>query len=172
MNNTLKDVFKSILVGALVLLITVLPFIPHPEIPGMEPMPDIYLIPVFLIYTLAAFVYSKIRKNLKMSRQGVFFTIFSFHFIISAFLISVEGEFYLEIFPFLLTLLYGLILSLAISASMCYLWKHEGNGEAGLVRSYFASRSVFSWVWRVISSMLLFFVFTMIIGIISMSIVG
>lgn len=174
MNKNLKDILKSSLVGILAVIISIIPF---ERIFGVTfeffgTMPTIYLLPSFLIYTSAAFVYSKIKKNLKVSRQGAFFIIFSFNFIISAFLPLIEGEIYLENFPFLPALLNDFILSLAIVSLIFYLWKQDDNSEAGQIRSYFASRTIFSWIWRMIVIMLLFYILTMIIGIISMPITG
>ncbi len=174
MNKNLKDIFKSSLVGLLAVIITIIPF---ERIFGVTSeffgtMPAIYLLPIFLIYTSAAFVYSKIKNNLKVSKKGAFFIIFSFNFIISAFLPLIEGEIYLENFPFLPALLTEFILSLAIVSLIFYLWKQDDNSEAGQVKSYFASRSVISWIWRVIVIMLLFYILTMIIGIIAMPITG
>jgi hypothetical protein len=173
MNKNLKDILKSSLIGLLAVIISAIPFekiFGNSELFGA--MPSIYLLPLFLIYTLAAFVYSKIKNNLKVSKHGAFFIIFSFDFIISAFLPNIEGEFYLENFAFLPNLLQGFILSLAIVSLIFYLWKQDDNSKAGQVESYFASRSIVSWIWRVIVVILLFFILTIIVGMISMLITG
>ena len=53
-----------------------------------------------------------------------------------------------------------------------YLWKQEDYSEAGQIKSYFASRSIISWFWRVIAIILLFFILTIIVGVISFTITG
>ncbi len=172
MDKNLKDILKSSLVGLMAVIISVI----TPSIPSITnlfgEMPKIYLILIFFIYTSIAFVYSRIKKNLKVSKQGAFFIIFSFHFIISVFLVNIEGNFYLENYPFLPILLQGFILSLAVVLLIFYLWKQDDNSKSGQVKSYFASRSIISWIWRVIVVILLFFILTVIVGMISMSITG
>ena len=174
MDKNLKDILKSSLVGLLAVIISIIPFAKifgsSSELSGV--MPVSYLLPLFLIYTVIAFVYSKIKNNLKTSKQGAFFIIFSFDFIISAFLPNIEGKIYLENYAFLPNLLKGFILSLAIVSLIFYLWKQDDNSTAGQVKSYFKSRSIISWTWRVIAIVLLFFILTIIIGIISVSIIG
>lgn len=174
MNKNQKDIFKSGLVGLLAVVISIIPF---EKIFGSTSelfgaMPTIYLLPIFIVYTSSAFVYTKIKKNLRVSKQGAFSIIFSFHFIISAFLPNIEGEFYLKNYAFLPNLIQGFILSLSLVSLIFYLWKQNDNSEARQVRSYFATRSIFSWIWRVIVILLLFFIFTVIVGMVSMSITG
>ena len=172
MNINLKDIFKSSLVGLLAVIITVI----APSIPSFTSlfgdMPNIYLIPIFLIYSIAALIYSKIKKNLQTGRKGAFLIILSFNFIISTLLPSIEGEIYLETFPFIQILLTEFVLSLAIVSLIFYLWKQDDNSKAGQVKSYFTSRSIFSWIWRVIVIMLVFYILTMILGIITMPFTG
>ncbi len=172
MNKNLKDILKSSLVGLLAVIITII----TPSIPSITnlfgDMPKTYLLPIFLIYTLAAFVYSKIKKSLQVGRSGAFLIILSFNFIISSLLPSIEGEIYLETFPLIPILLTEFVLSLAIVSLIFYLWKQDDNSKAGQVKSYFTSRSIFSWIWRVIVIMLVFYILTMILGIITMPITG
>ena len=165
MNKPIKDIFKSGLVGLLAVVVTILPF-------TTGDLPQIYLLPVFVIYSLIGFVYSRIKKNLTVSKRGAFLLIFLFDFVISSFLPNIEGEFYLQNFAFLPNLLQGLILSLGIVSLIFLLWKQEDNSKSGQIKSYFASRSLLSWIWRTIAIMLIFFILTIIVGIISMTITG
>ncbi|MCP4704543.1 MAG: hypothetical protein GY865_08025, partial [candidate division Zixibacteria bacterium] len=176
-NETIRNIFKASLVGILVVVITVIPLerfiaqffgIPFEEFGGK--MPTLYLIPLFLIYTAIALVLAKMKKNLNVSKRGVFFIIFAFHYFITSFLGKLEGKIYLPDFPFLQTLISGFVLALAVVSLIFYLWKQEDNPEAEVgqqIKSYFSSRSVMSWVWRFFLVWLLFYVLTMIIGIVA-----
>jgi hypothetical protein len=169
-----NDIFKSSLVGALAVLITLVPF---DKLLGITSetfgsLPNIYLIPIFVIYTAIAFIYSKIKNNLKVTRKVAFLIIFSFNFIISNLLPQIEGKVYLENSPFFSILIQEFILSLIIVLFIFYLWKQDDNSEKGQIKSYFSSRLFISWIWRVIVIMILFYILTMIIGIISMPITG
>lgn len=172
MNKNLKDIFKSSLVGLLAVIATIIELSILSLTDPFGAMPKIYLLPVFLIYTSVAFVYSRIKKNLEVSKLGAFIIILSFHFIISLFLPSIEGEIYSETFSLIPNLLNGFIFSLAMVSLLFYLWKQDDNSKPGQIKSYFASRSIISWIWRVIVIMLVFYILTMILGIITMPITG
>jgi hypothetical protein len=176
-NETVKNIFKTSLVGILAVVITVIPFeqlitqffgISFDEFGGG--MPTLYLFPLFLIYTAMAFVLAKMKKKLNVTKRGAFFIIFAFHYFIAAFLPELEGLIYLPDFPFLPTLIGGFILALAVVSLIFYLWKQEDNPEAKAgqqIKSYFSSRFVLSWVWRLLLVWLLFYILTMIISIVA-----
>jgi hypothetical protein len=84
---------------------------------------------------------------------------------------ELEGKIYLPDFPFVPTLISGFILALAVVLLIFYLWKQEDNPEAEAgqqIKSYFSSRSLMSWVWRFFLVWLLFYILTMIIGIVAL----
>ena len=176
-NETISNIFKASLVGVLAVLFWVIPLerfiaqffgISFDEFGGG--MPTVYLFPLFLIYTAMALVLAKMKKNLNLSKRGAFFIIFAFHYCIVSFLPELEGKIYLPDFPFFQTLVSGFILALAVVSLIFYLWKQEDNHEtkAGQqIKSYFSSRSVLSWVWRFLLVWLLFYILTMVIGIVA-----
>ena len=172
-NETISNVFKASLVGILAVVYAVIPLerffgISFDEFGGG--MPTLYLFPLFLIYTAMALVLAKMKKNLNVSKREAFFIIFAFHYFITSFLPELEGKIYLPDFPFLQTLISGFVLALAVVSLIFYLWKQEDNPEAEVgqqIKSYFSSRSVMSWVWRFFLVWLLFYVLTMIVGIVA-----
>lgn len=176
-SETTNDILKASLVGILSVLITVIPLepflaqlfgLPFEEFRGG--MPTLYLSGLFLIYTAIAFVLARMIKELNVSRRGAFFIVFAFHYLIVSFLPELEGKIYLPDFRFVQTLISGSILALAVVALIFYLWKQEANSEASVgqqVRSHFASRSVMGWVWRFFVVWLLFYVVTMVLGLVS-----
>ena len=176
-NETLNNVFKASLVGILAVVITAVPFeqfiaqvfgISYEEFRGG--MPTLYLFPLFLIYTAIALVFAKMKKNLYVSKRGAFLIIFAFHYCIVSFLPELEGKIYLPDFPFYSAMISGFILALAVVSLIFYLWKQEDNPEAKAgqrIKSYFSSRSVLSWVWRFLLIWLLFYILTMVIGIVA-----
>ena len=176
-SETTSNIFKASLVGILVVVITVIPLgqliaqlfgIPFEEFRGG--MPTLYLFGWFLIYTAMAFVLARMKKKLNVSKRGAFSIIFAFHYFIVSFLPELEGKIYLPDFPFVQTLISGFILALAVVSLIFYLWKQEDNPEAKAgqqIKSHFSSRSVMSWIWRFFLVWLLFFVLTMIIGIVA-----
>jgi hypothetical protein len=176
-NETPRDIFKACLVGALVVVFTVIPLeqfitqlfgIPFEEFRGG--IPTLYLLGWFLIYTVIAFVLARMKMKLNVSKRGAFFIVFSFHYFIVSFLPELEGKIYLPDFPFVQTLIQGFILALAVILLIFYLWKQEDNSDANAgqqIKSHFASRSVMSWIWRFSLVWLLFYVLTMIIGIVA-----
>ena len=173
-----SDVFKASLVGMLAVLITVIPFeqffaqiagISYEEFRGG--MPTLYLFPLFLIYAAIALVFAKMKNNLYISKRGAFLIIFAFHCFIVSFLPDLEGEIYLPDYPLFSAMISGFILALAVVSLIFYLWKQEDHPEAKTgqqVRSYFSSRSILSWAWRFFLVWILFYVVTMIIGIVAM----
>ena len=177
-NNTFSDLFKASLVGILAILITIIPFeqfiaqivgVSYAEFRGG--MPTLYLVPLFLIYAAIALVFAKMKKNLYISKRGAFLIIFAFHYFIVSFLPDLEGKLYLPDYTFFSIMISGFILALAVVSLIFYLWKQEDHPEAKTgqqVRSYFSSRSILSWVWRFFLVWILFYVVTMIIGIVAM----
>ena len=172
LNETISDILKASLVGILAVVLAVIPleqFIAQlEEFRGGMPTP--YLFPLFLIYAAMAFVLAKMKKNLNVRKRGAFLIIFAFHYFIVSFLPELEGKIYLPDFPFVPTLISGFIQALVVVLLIFFLWKQEDNPEAEAgqqIRSYFSSRSVMSWVWRFFLVWLLFYVLTMIIGIVA-----
>ncbi len=178
LNKDVGDIFKASLVGMLAVLITAIPFeqfvaqivgVSYAEFRGG--MPTLYLFPLFFIYAAIAFVFAKMKKNLYISKRGAFFVVFAFHYFILSFLPELEGEIYLPDFPLFSAMISGFILALAVVSLIFYLWKQEDHPEAKTgqqVISYFSSRSILSWVWRFLLVWILFYVVTMIIGIVAM----
>ena len=172
-NEIVKDILKASLVGILAVVFTIIPFeqflgISFDEFGGG--MPTVYFFPLFLIYTAIAFILAKMKKNLNVSKRGAFFIIFAFHYFIVSFLPEFEGLIYLPDFPFFQILASGFILALAVVSLIFYLWKQEDNPDAKAgpqIKSYFSSRSVISWIWRFLVVWLLFYILTMIIGIVA-----
>jgi hypothetical protein len=176
-SESVKDIFKASLVGILAVVFAVIPLeqsiaqffgISFDEFGGG--MPTAYLFPLFLIYSTIALVLAKMKKNLNVSKRGAFLIIFAFHYCIVSFLPELEGKIYLPDFPFFQTLFSGFILALAVVSLIFYLWKQEDNPEAKAgqrIKSYFSSRSVLSWVWRFLLIWLLFYILTMVIGIVA-----
>jgi len=177
-DKTLSDVFKAGLVGILAVLITVIPFeqfiaqivgVSYAEFRGG--MPALYLVPLFLIYAAMALVFANMKKNLYISKRGAFLIILVFHYFIVSFLPDLEGKIYLPDFTFFSAMISGFILALAVVSLIFYLWKQEDRPEARTgqqIKSYFSSRSILSWVWRFFLVWILFYVVTMIIGIVSL----
>ena len=177
LHETMNDIFKASLVGILGVIMTVIPFeqfiaqlfgITFDEFGGGRP--TLYLFPLFLMYTAIALVLARMKKNLNVSTRGAFFLIFAFHYVITAFLPELEGKIYLPGFPFLSASISGFILALAVVAAIFYLWKQNENPNAHIgrqIRSYFSSRSVVSWVWRFFLVWMLFYVLTMVFGIVA-----
>lgn len=177
-DKTLSDLFKASLVGMLAVLITFIPFeqfiaqivgVPYAEFRGG--MPTLYLVPLFLIYAAIALVIANMKKNLYIRKRGAFLIIFAFHYFIVSFLPDLEGIIYLPDFTFFSAITSGFILALAVVSSIFYLWKQEDHPEAKTgqqVSSYFSSRSILSWVWRFFLAWIMFYVVTMIIGIVTL----
>ena len=177
-NNTLRDIFKASLVGILAVVLTIIPFehfiaqfvgLSYEEFRGG--MPTLYLFPLFLIYAAIALVFAKMKQKLYVSKRGAFIIIFAFHYFIVSLLPNLEGKIYLPDFPFYSAMISEFILALAVVSLIFYLWKQEDNPEAKTsqqVRSYFSSHSIFSWAWRFFLVWILFYVVTMIIGIVAM----
>ena len=171
-NETISDILKASLVGILAVVYAVIPL--EQLIAQLEEfrggMPTLYLFGWFLIYTAMAFVLAKMKKKLNVSKRGAFSIIFAFHYFIVSFLPELEGKIYLPDFSFVPTLISGFILALAVISLIFYLWKQEDNPEAKAgqqIKSHFSSRSVMSWIWRFFLVWLLFFVLTMIIGLVA-----
>jgi hypothetical protein len=177
-DKTLSDLFKASLVGILAVLITIIPFeqfiaqivgVSYAEFRGG--MPTLYLVPLFLIYAAIALVIAKMKKNLYISKRGAFLIIFAFHYFIVSFLPDLEGKLYLPDYTLFSIMISGFILALAVVSLIFYLWKQEDHPEAKTgqqVRSYFSSRSILSWAWRFFLVWILFYIVTMIIGIVAM----
>jgi uncharacterized membrane protein len=171
-NETVRDTLKASLIGILAVVYSVIPL--EQFIAQLEEFrggtPTLYLIPLFLIYTAMAFVLARMKKNLNVSKRGAFFIVFAFHYFIVSFLPELEGKIYLPDFPFVQSLISGLILALVVVSLIFYLWKQEDNPEAKAgqqIKSYFSSRSVMSWVWRFFLVWLLFYILTMIISLVT-----
>jgi uncharacterized membrane protein len=171
-NETVRDTLKASLIGILAVVYSVIPL--EQFIAQLEEFrggtPTLYLIPLFLIYTAMAFVLARMKKNLNVSKRGAFFIVFAFHYFIVSFLPELEGKIYLPDFPFVQSLISGLILALVVVSLIFYLWKQEDNPEAKAgqqIKSYFSSRSVMSWVWRFFLVWLLFYILTMIISLVA-----
>jgi len=172
----LNNIFKASLVGLLVVIVNLIPLekILGITLGDLGVMPTIYFIPMFFVYSLIALVFSKMKNNLNLEKKGAFVVIFSFLFVINVLLTSVEGNFYLSNFPFTFTLIYGFILALLITLSIFYLWKQDDNpvNVKEQIRLYFSSRSIFSWIWKSIVVLFLFYVFIMILGAITFPLTG
>jgi hypothetical protein len=177
-NKVFSDIFKASLVGILAVVITAIPFeqfiapslgISYEVFRGG--MPALYLFPLFLIYAAIALVFAKMKKNLYISKRGAFLIIFAFHYFIVSFLPDLEGIIYLPDFTFFSAMTSGFLLALAVVSLIFYLWKQEDHPEAKTgqqVGSYFSSRSILSWAWRFFLVWILFYIVTMIIGIVAM----
>lgn len=177
-SETANDILKASLVGILSVLITVVPLepflaqlfgIPFEEFRGGMPTP--YLLGWFLIYAAMAFVLARMKRNLYVGKRGAFLIVFAFHYIIVSLLPTLEGKVYLPDFQFVQTLISEFVQALAVVGLIFYLWKQEANPEASvgqLVRSHFASRSVMGWAWRFFVVWLLFYVVTMVLGIVAL----
>ena len=171
-----NNIFKATLVGLLVVIVNLIPLekILGITLGDLGVMPTIYLIPMFFVYSLIALVFSKMKNNLNLEKKGAFVVIFSFLFVINVLLTSIEGNFYLSNFPFIFTLIYGFTLALLITLSISYLWKQDDNpvNVKEEIRLYFSSRSIFSWIWKSIVVLFLFYVFIMILGAITYPLTG
>ena len=177
-NETVKNLSNASLVGIMAVVITIIPFeqivaqfagLSYEEFRGGMPM--LYLLPLFLIYAAIGFVLPRMKQNLNIGRRGAFFIIFAFHYIIVSILPDIEGLIYLPDFTLLSTMTSGLILAGAVVGLISYLWKQDENPDAKpgeQIKSYFSSRSVLSWVWRFFLVWILFYLGTMIIGIVAM----
>jgi hypothetical protein len=178
LNNAVSDVLKASMVGLLAVLITFIPFeqfvvqfagISYEEFRGG--MPTLYLFPLFLIYAAIALVFAKMKKNLYISKRGAFLIVLVFHYFIVSFLPDLEGKIYLPDYPLFSAMMSGFILALAVVSLIFYLWKQEDHPEVKTgqqVRSYFSSRSILNWAWRFFLVWILFYVVTMIIGIVAL----
>ncbi|MFC1626873.1 hypothetical protein ACFL1P_01565 [Patescibacteria group bacterium] len=172
-----NNLTKASLVGILAVVFTVTPFerlffqalgMSFDEFGGG--MPTLYLIPLFLIYTATAMVFARMKENLDVSKRGAFYIILAFHFFITALLPELEGKIYLPDFPFFPVLVSASILALGVVSSIFYLWKQENNPKANVgrqIKAYFSSRSMVSWGWRFPLVWILFYVLTMVIGIVA-----
>jgi hypothetical protein len=177
-NKNISDIFKASLVGILAVVITGVPFEQFiAQVVGRSyeefrgGMPTLYLFPLFLIYAAIALVFAKMKENLYISKRGAFLIIFAFHYVIVSFLPDLEGKLYLPDYTLFSIMISGFILALAVVSLIFYLWKQEDHPEAKTgqqVRSYFSSRSILSWIWRFFLVWILFYVVTMIIGIVAM----
>ena len=177
-NETVRDILKASLVGILAVVITVIPFeqfvaqfagLSYDEFRGG--MPTLYLLPLFLIYAAIGLVLAKMKQNLNIGRSGAFLIIFAFHYLIVSVLPDIEGLIYLPDFTFLSAMTSGLILAGAVVGLIFYLWKQDENPDAKpeeQIKSHFSSRSVLSWVWRFFLAWILFYITTMILGIVAM----
>lgn len=177
-SETTNDILKASLVGILAVVITIVPLEPFlaqlfgirfDEFRGGMPTP--YLLGWFLIYPAMALVLARMKRNLNVGKRGAFLIVFAFHYVIVSFLPNIEGRVYLPDYQFVQTLVSGFILALAVVALIFYLWKQEANPEASVgqqIRSHFASRSVMGWAWRFFVVWLLFYVVTMVIGIVAL----
>jgi len=177
-DKALGDVFKASLVGILAVVISAVPFeqfmaqivgFSYAEFRGG--MPALYLVPLFLIYAAIALVFAKMKENLYISKRGAFLIILAFHYLIVSFLPDLEGKIYLPDFTFFSAMISGIVLALAVVSLIFYLWKQEDHPEAKTgqqINSYFSSRSILSWVWRFFLVWILFYVVTMIIGILAL----
>ena len=176
-NETFRNALKASLVGVLAVAITVIPFEPFiAQLFGLSfdafggGMPALYLFPLFLIYAAIAWVLVTMKKNLNVGKRGAFLIILAFHYFIVSFLPTLEGKIYLPDFPFWQSLISEAILALAVVSLIFYLWKQEDHPDARVgqqAKSYFSSRSVIGWVWRFFLVWLLFYVLTMIVGIVA-----
>lgn len=174
----LTDLYKAGLVGILAVVITVVPFEPFvARLAGLSydafrgGMPTSYLLPLFLIYAAIGFVLARMKKRLNIGKRGAFLIIFAFHYLIVLVLPNLEGLIYLPDFTFFPALISGFILALAVVSLIFYLWKQDANPEADAgrqMRSYFSSRSVWSWLWRFLLVWILFYIVTMILGIVTL----
>jgi hypothetical protein len=181
-NKTISDVFKASLVGILAVVITAIPFeqfiaqfagLSYEEFRGG--MPTLYLFPLFLIYAAIALVFAKMKENLFISKRGAFLVIFAFHYFIVSFLPELEGIIYLPDFPFFSIMISGFILAIAVVSLIFYLWKQEDHPEVKIgqqIKSHFSSRSTLSWVWRFFLVWILFYIVTMIMGIVTLPFTG
>ena len=181
-NKTISDVFKASLVGILAVVITAVPFeqfiaqfagLSYEEFRGG--MPTLYLFPLFLIYAAIALVFAKMKENLFISKRGAFLVIFAFHYFIVSFLPELEGIIYLPDFPFFSIMISGFILAIAVVSLIFYLWKQEDHPEVKIgqqIKSHFSSRSTLSWVWRFFLVWILFYIVTMIMGIVTLPFTG
>jgi len=177
MNKFLSNnIFKASLVGLLAVIVHLIPLekIVRITLGDLGIMPKIYLIPMFFVYSLIALVFSNIKNNLNFGGKGAFVAIFSFLFVINVLLTNIEGNFYLSNYPFIFNLVYGFVLTLLITISIFYLWKQDDKAVnvKEQIRSYFSSRSIFSWFWRVVVVLFLFYVFIMILGVITYPLTG
>jgi hypothetical protein len=176
-NKTIRHLLKADLVGILAVVITVVPFeqfiaqlfgLSYEEFGGG--MPTAYLLPLFLIYAAIALVLAKMKENLYVGRRRAYLIVFAFHYAIVSLLPTLEGKIYLPDFPFVPSLISEFILALVVVSLIFYLWKQPGRPDARAgqrTKRYFASRSVLGWVWRFALVWLLFYVLTMIIGLVA-----
>lgn len=177
-NNPFGNIIRASLVGVLAVLITYLPFEQvFAQLVGASitefrgGMPTLYIFPLFVIYTAIGYIFFKMKANLNASKRGAFIIIFAFHYFIVSFLPTLEGKIYLPDFPFIPTLIREFILALTVVALIFYLFPQVDNPDVKanqLVKEYFSSRSVLSWIWRYFLVWILFFILTMTIGIVAM----
>ena len=135
-NETVKNLLKASLVGILAVVINVIPFeqfvaqfagLSYAEFRGG--MPTLYHLPLFLIYAVIGLVLARIKQNLNIGRRGAFLIIFSFHYVITSFLGSIEGLIYLPDFTFISAMTSGFILAVAVVVAIFYLWKQDENPD-------------------------------------------
>jgi hypothetical protein len=173
-----RNIAKASLIG---LLIVAVNLIPLKEIFGITStireagvMPTIYLIPMFFVYGFIALAFSNIKNNLNLGKGGAFITVFSFLFTIDILLTNIEGNFYIENYPLAFNLIYGFLKTTLITIGVFCLWKQEDAAidAKELITSYFESRSIPSWTWRLATVLILSFIIYMILGAIAYPLTG
>ncbi|WDV47553.1 hypothetical protein PV797_07680 [Clostridiaceae bacterium M8S5] len=172
------NLLKAGLIG---LLVIVIKLIPLETICGINAttgevgtMPKFYFIPMFLIYGVIALELANIKSNLNIGKKGAFIIIFMFFFVIDILLSKLEGNFFIEDYPLLFNIGSGFLENILITIGIFYLWKQEDviSSAKEKVNNYFRSRSLFSWVWRVIVVLILSFIIYMIIGAMAYPLTG
>ena len=177
-NSLIKNITKASLIGLLAVIINYIPLekiIGIPSTVGVAgAMPTIYYIPMFFIYGLIALVFANIKSNLSLGKGTAFIVVFSFFFTIDTLLSSLEGNFFIDNYPLAFNLLHGFIKTIIITFGICYLWKQEDTtiNITAHVKNYFKSRSLFSWIWRFITILILSFIIYVILGALAYPITG
>lgn len=172
------NLFKACLIGLLVIAIKLIPLetIFNITVSTQEggTMPSYYFIPMFFVYGIIALEFANIKRNLNIGKKGAFIIILLFFFVIDTLLSKLEGNFFIEDYPLLFNIGSGLFENILITIGIFCLWGQEDikvNAKEK-VKDYFVSRSIFSWIWRVILVLILSFIIYMIIGAIAYPLTG
>lgn len=170
-NKSLSShILKAALIGLLVVVIKLIPF---EAILGISAStgegvakPAFYFIPMLFIYGIVALELANIKSKLNIGKKGAFIIIFVFFFVIDTLLSKLEGNFFIEDYPIIFNLSIGFLENILTTIGIFYLWKQEdimSNTKEKIVE-YLKSRSVLSWIWRIVIVLILSFIIYMIIG--------
>lgn len=173
-----ENILKAGLIGMLAVVIKLLPLAKTfglTSTTGEEGMmPAFYFIPMMIIYGLIALTFVEIKKNIKLGKKGAFTLVFSFFFVVDTLMSRIEGNFFIENYNLVLNMGIGFIEPLLITIAIFYLWKQD-NVKTNIkedVLTYFRSRSIISWIWRIFVILIVSFIAYMVLGALAFPITG